>query len=40
MFSFEAKAKWNAWDAVKGKSKEDSMKEYVAEIERQKVAYA
>jgi diazepam-binding inhibitor (GABA receptor modulating acyl-CoA-binding protein) len=26
MFSFEAKAKWNAWNANKGKSKEEAQK--------------
>jgi diazepam-binding inhibitor (GABA receptor modulator, acyl-CoA-binding protein) len=25
--NFEANAKWDAWNAVKGKSKEDAMKE-------------
>ena len=37
---FEDTAKWNAWTAQKGKSKEDAMKEYIAEVERQLVAYA
>eukprot|EP00516_Mucochytrium_quahogii_P011496 CAMPEP_0203788494 /NCGR_PEP_ID=MMETSP0100_2-20121128/2880_1 /ASSEMBLY_ACC=CAM_ASM_000210 /TAXON_ID=96639 /ORGANISM=" , Strain NY0313808BC1" /LENGTH=97 /DNA_ID=CAMNT_0050691247 /DNA_START=772 /DNA_END=1065 /DNA_ORIENTATION=+ len=31
----EARAKWDAWNAVKGKSKEDAMKEYIAEVEAQ-----
>ncbi|KAJ2161203.1 hypothetical protein GGF46_001631 [Coemansia sp. RSA 552] len=30
MFDFKAKAKWNAWNEVKGKSKEDAEKEYIA----------
>ncbi|KAF8843690.1 acyl-CoA-binding protein [Paxillus ammoniavirescens] len=29
VFSLVARAKWNAWDAVKGRSKEDAQKEYV-----------
>lgn len=32
----EARAKWDAWNAVKGKSKEDAMAEYAAEWARQK----
>ena len=38
--NFEANAKWDAWNAVKGKSKEDAMREYVDAIESQKSAYA
>merc|ERR1711879_383649 len=33
---FEAKAKWDAWNNVKGKSKEDCWKEYCEELEKQK----
>ena len=29
-FSFEAKAKWDAWKSVEGMSKEDAMAKYVA----------
>ncbi len=29
----EARAKWDAWNGVKGKSKEDAMKEYVALVD-------
>ena len=29
MFSFEAKAKWDAWDAVKGLTKDAAMAKYV-----------
>ena len=39
MFNFEANAKWDAWNALKGMSKEEAMKLYVEEIERQKAAY-
>ena len=28
-FDFVAKAKYEAWEALKGKSKEDAMKEYI-----------
>lgn len=33
----ESKAKWEAWTAEKGKSKNQAMAEYVVEIERQAV---
>ncbi|CAE6519060.1 unnamed protein product [Rhizoctonia solani] len=29
LLDFTGKAKWDAWNAVKGKSKEDAQKEYV-----------
>ena len=29
MIDFKGKAKWDAWDAKKGMSKEDAMQEYV-----------
>ena len=32
-FDFKAIAKYDAWAAVKGKSREDAMKEYVALVE-------
>ncbi|WP_291910676.1 acyl-CoA-binding protein [Chitinophaga sp. CB10] len=35
-FDFVAKAKHNAWAELKGKSKEDAMKEYVALVQRLK----
>ncbi|MBV8251087.1 MAG: acyl-CoA-binding protein [Chitinophaga sp.] len=35
-FDFVAKAKHNAWEEQKGKSKEDAMKEYVALVQRLK----
>ena len=33
-FDFKAIAKYDAWAAVKGKSKEDAMKEYVSLVDR------
>ena len=33
-FDFKAIAKYDAWAEVKGKSKDDAMKEYVALVER------
>ncbi|MDQ2657620.1 MAG: acyl-CoA-binding protein [Bacteroidota bacterium] len=33
-FDFKAIAKYDAWAEVKGKSKEDAMREYVALVER------
>mmetsp|Transcript_12989 Transcript_12989/g.23066 ORF Transcript_12989/g.23066 Transcript_12989/m.23066 type:complete len:92 (+) Transcript_12989:100-375(+) len=32
---FEKRAKWDAHNSVKGMSKEDAMKAYIAEVERQ-----
>ena len=29
MFDFVAKAKYNAWDGLRGKSKDESMEEYI-----------
>lgn len=40
MLNLSAKAKWNAWDALKGKDKEEAMAEYIAEVDRQMAAYA
>ena len=33
-FDFKAIAKYDAWAEVKGKSKEDAMKDYIALVER------
>ena len=35
-FDFVAKAKYQAWEALKGKTKEDAMGEYVALVEKLK----
>jgi len=35
MFSWEAGAKWQAWEDVKGTSKEDAMNQYIEEADRQ-----
>ncbi|KAJ1457967.1 acyl-CoA-binding protein [Pelagophyceae sp. CCMP2097] len=35
MFYFEARAKWGAWNGVKGKAKSDAMSEYITEVEAQ-----
>ncbi len=35
-FDFVAKAKYEAWSGLKGKSKEDAMKEYIALVEKLK----
>ncbi|XP_006459070.1 hypothetical protein AGABI2DRAFT_65818 [Agaricus bisporus var. bisporus H97] len=32
MLDFTGKAKWDAWNEIKGKSKEDAMKEYVEKL--------
>mmetsp|Transcript_14797 Transcript_14797/g.23457 ORF Transcript_14797/g.23457 Transcript_14797/m.23457 type:complete len:126 (+) Transcript_14797:1-378(+) len=32
---FEKRSKWDAWNAVKGMSKEDAMKNYIEELEKQ-----
>eukprot|EP00066_Takifugu_rubripes_P015214 XP_011604480.1 PREDICTED: acyl-CoA-binding protein [Takifugu rubripes] len=36
MFDFTGKAKWDAWNAKKGVSKEDAMAAYVALVEKLK----
>ncbi|KAF7643094.1 hypothetical protein LDENG_00245150 [Lucifuga dentata] len=36
MFDFTGKAKWDAWEKQKGKSKEDAMNEYIALVEQLK----
>ncbi|BFY98394.1 hypothetical protein BsWGS_01434 [Bradybaena similaris] len=36
---FKGKAKWDAWNALKGKSKEDAMSEYVAKAEELEKKY-
>jgi diazepam-binding inhibitor (GABA receptor modulator, acyl-CoA-binding protein) len=33
MFAMKEKAKWDAWSGVKGKSKDDAMKTYVAKVD-------
>jgi len=35
MVQYEARMKWDAWNAIKGTSKEDAMKKYIEEVERQ-----
>jgi len=35
-FDFVAKAKYNAWENLKGKTKEDAMKEYIALVSKLK----
>ncbi|KAI8145972.1 putative acyl-coA-binding protein [Fennellomyces sp. T-0311] len=36
MFDLKGKYKWQAWEDVKGKSKEDAEKEYIAFVEELK----
>mmetsp|Transcript_995 Transcript_995/g.2706 ORF Transcript_995/g.2706 Transcript_995/m.2706 type:complete len:92 (-) Transcript_995:81-356(-) len=36
----EARAKWDAWNAVKGMSKDEAMQKYTEEVEKQKVDFA
>ena len=38
--NFEANAKWDAWNALKGVSKEDAMRQYAEAIDSQKAEYA
>ena len=40
MFDLQGKAKWDAWNSKKGLSKEDAMKKYMEEVDRQRAAYA
>lgn len=39
MLDIKGKAKWDAWNSVRGMSKEDAMQQYVAEIEAQAHKY-
>ncbi|XP_056321009.1 acyl-CoA-binding protein [Danio aesculapii] len=39
MLDFTGKAKWDAWDAKKGISKEDAVKAYIAKVEELKGKY-
>jgi len=32
IFSYQARQKWDAWESMKGKSKEEAMKQYIEEI--------
>lgn len=39
MLDFTGKAKWDAWDARKGMSKEDAEAEYITTVEEMKTKY-
>uniref|UniRef100_UPI0037E83511 acyl-CoA-binding protein n=1 Tax=Semicossyphus pulcher TaxID=241346 RepID=UPI0037E83511 len=39
MFDFTGKAKWDAWEKQKGKSKEDAMTEYITLVGQLKEKY-
>lgn len=39
-YKLEARAKWDAWAAKKGLSKDEAMEQYLTEIERQAKHYA
>ncbi|KAL5263207.1 hypothetical protein ACHWQZ_G008553 [Mnemiopsis leidyi] len=39
MLDFQGKAKWDAWDAKKGTSKEDAETAYIAKVEELKKTY-
>uniref|UniRef100_A0A672ZYQ3 Acyl-CoA-binding protein n=1 Tax=Sphaeramia orbicularis TaxID=375764 RepID=A0A672ZYQ3_9TELE len=39
MLDFTGKAKWDAWEKQKGKSKDDAMNEYVSLVEELKQKY-
>ncbi|CAL9689975.1 unnamed protein product [Knipowitschia caucasica] len=39
MLDFTGKAKWDAWEKQKGKSKDDAMKEYVDLVNELKTKY-
>ena len=39
MFSFEARAKWDAWSTVKGTSQEDARTAYINLVEELKGIY-
>mmetsp|Transcript_19602 Transcript_19602/g.33642 ORF Transcript_19602/g.33642 Transcript_19602/m.33642 type:complete len:87 (-) Transcript_19602:720-980(-) len=39
MFDMKGKAKWDAWNGKKGKSKDDAMKEYIQYVGSLKAKY-
>ncbi|XP_064797119.1 acyl-CoA-binding protein-like [Oncorhynchus masou masou] len=39
LFDFQGKSKWDGWKAQEGKSKEDTIKEYIAFVEEMKAKY-
>ena len=39
MLDFTGKAKWDAWEKVKGKSKDDAESEYIKKVQEMKQAY-
>ncbi|XP_074659697.1 acyl-CoA-binding protein-like [Tubulanus polymorphus] len=39
MLDFAGKAKWDAWDALKGMTKETAEQEYIKKVEELKAAY-
>lgn len=39
MLDFKGKAKWNAWNGKKGKSKDDAIAAYIALVEELKAKY-
>lgn len=39
MLDLKGKAKWDAWNALKGTSKEDAMKAYINKVEDLKKKY-
>ncbi|CAM9688243.1 unnamed protein product [Chrysoparadoxa australica] len=40
MMDMKGKYKWDQWKAAEGKTKDEAMTEYIAEVERQMVVYA
>uniref|UniRef100_A0A2K5EUW9 Acyl-CoA-binding protein n=1 Tax=Aotus nancymaae TaxID=37293 RepID=A0A2K5EUW9_AOTNA len=39
MLDFKGKAKWDAWNELKGTTKEDAMKAYISKVEELKKKY-
>ncbi|XP_062823495.1 acyl-CoA-binding protein [Anolis carolinensis] len=39
MLDFKGKAKWDAWNGLKGMSKEDAMKAYIAKVKELQEKY-
>ncbi|KAH9499697.1 hypothetical protein Btru_077599 [Bulinus truncatus] len=40
LFDLKGKAKWDAWNALKGKPKEDAMRDYIAKVDELKQTYS
>jgi len=40
LMNWEAKAKWDAWNGIKGLAQDEAKRQYIAEVERQQTAFS